>query len=78
MAGRDTDKIADEFDLKRRPYATAIIHKHAGIVRELLNPFSETSSQQTAPSSDESANHQFLSGGAYHCGRLIPSLVWAN
>jgi hypothetical protein len=33
LAGRDTDKIADEFDLKRRPYAIAIVHKHAGIVR---------------------------------------------
>src|SRR6516164_140125 len=29
-----------------------------------------TGRSNPAPSSEESANHQFLSGGAYHCGRL--------
>jgi hypothetical protein len=29
-----------------------------------------TGSSNPSPSSEESANHQFLSGGAHHCGRL--------
>jgi len=38
--------------------------------RQPASPRPRTRSSNPVPSSEESANHQFLSSGAHHCGRL--------
>src|SRR6516164_9496132 len=62
-----TDKL-DGVIKRRSSRETTMVGRGASLDGRLF--LGGTDGSNPVPSSGESANHQFLSGGAYHCGRL--------